>query len=77
MEETIVSNQTTATTATTRTARKKAPKPKPAPVQLERVRLQRDHTHLGAKHPAGAEIDVHPDTAAWLRAVDVVAKAKA
>lgn len=39
---------------------------------MERVRLDREHTHLGKKHPPGAEISVHPETARWLRDAGVV-----
>lgn len=39
---------------------------------MERVTLAREHTHLGLKHPPGAEISVHPDTASWLRTAGVV-----
>lgn len=39
---------------------------------MERVTLAREHTHLGKKHPPGAEISVHPETARWLRDAGVV-----
>ncbi len=44
--------------------------------RLQRVLLQRSHTHQGVLHAAGQHIQVHPDTAAWLRTVGVVAPAK-
>jgi hypothetical protein len=43
---------------------------------MERVRLAREHEHLGKKEPVGAEIEVHPETARWLRAVGVVSTPK-
>jgi len=51
--------------------RGKAPGPPPA---MERVRLQREHTHMGEKKPPGAEITVHPETARWLRDAGVIPK---
>lgn len=39
---------------------------------MERVTLLREHTHLGKKHPPGTEIQVHPETARWLREAGVV-----
>ncbi len=47
-----------------------------APPEMERVRLAREHEHLGKKEPVGAEIEVHPETARWLRAVGVVSTPK-
>ena len=43
-----------------------------APPGMERVTLAREHTHIGKKHPPGAEISVHPETARWLRDASVV-----
>ncbi|MFT4243558.1 MAG: hypothetical protein QM569_14895 [Acidovorax sp.] len=66
---------TTTTKPPTTTKRKKpaaAAPPAPAPPALERVRLAREHTHLGVSHAPGAEIEVHPDIALWLRAVGAV-----
>jgi hypothetical protein len=42
---------------------------------LERVKLEREHTHLGNKHPPGTELLVTPDTARWLRGAGVVSPA--
>ncbi len=53
------------TTAKKTTRRSKAP-------PMERVTLLREHTHLSKRHPPGAEISVHPETARWLREVGVV-----
>lgn len=39
---------------------------------MERVTLTHEHTHLGKKHPPGAELSVHPATARWLRDAGVV-----
>ncbi|WP_423458032.1 DUF7210 family protein [Ottowia sp. VDI28] len=40
----------------------------------ERVKLEREHEHCGVKHPPGAVIEVHPQTAEWLRAQGIVSK---
>lgn len=55
---------------TTKPARPR--KKPPAPQTLERVCLAREHEHLGVLRASGTEIDVHPETARWLRAVGVV-----
>ena len=44
----------------------------PAPQTLERVCLAREHEHQGVLLAPGTEIEVHPETARWLRAVGVV-----
>lgn len=62
-----MSTSAPAAKATTRRRSKKAAAP-----AMERVTLDREHTHLGKKHPPGAEISVHPETACWLRNAGVV-----
>jgi hypothetical protein len=55
---------------TTKTARPRRKLPMPPP--LERVCLAHEHKHLGVLRASGTEIEVHPETARWLRAVGVV-----
>ena len=55
-----------------RTARAQRTPKKAPPPPLEHVTLLHAHEHAGHVHPAGAVIDVHPQTARWLRAAGVV-----
>ena len=59
---------------TTKPARPR--KKPPAPPPLERVCLAREHEHQGVLRAPGTEIEVHPETARWLRAVGVVSNPK-
>lgn len=54
----------------TKTTRRRSKKD--AAPAMERVTLDREHTHLGKKHPPGTEISVPPETARWLRNAGVV-----
>jgi hypothetical protein len=56
----------------TRTPDKKPTRRRSKASAMERVTLDREHTHLGKKHPPGDEISVHPETARWLRDAGVV-----